>query len=97
MLDNLSKIEVNPESIEKIKSFLNNNVLISLASNYEKVNSNIRLFLSYGIEDIDELFINKYYAFLEDTNVLIKKFEKFNIPVFIEIINNDCNAIDDIL
>jgi len=97
MIDNLSKINVNPESIERIKSFLNNDILISLSSNYEKVNSNIRLFLSYGIEDIDELFINKYYAFLEDTNVLIKKFAKFNIPVFIEIINNDCNAIDDIL
>lgn len=97
MIDNLSKIKVSTKCIDELKKSLDYDTLISLASNYNNINDNIKLLYSYGIENMDELFLNKYYIFVEETEKLVKKFAKYNIPVFIQIINNDCNAIDSII
>ena len=97
MIDNLSKIRVSTKCINKLKEIVSFDTLVSLSNNYENINCNIRLLSSYGIENMDELFLNKYYIFIEKTENLAKKFSKYNIPVFIQIINNDCNAIDNIM
>ena len=97
MIDNLSKIMVSTKCIDELKKIVDYDILVSLSCNYENKNSNIKLLSSYGIENMDELFINKYYIFVEEPEKLVKKFSKYNIPVFIQIINNDCNAIDTIM
>ena len=97
MIDNLSKIMVSTKCIDELKKIVDYDILVSLSCNYENINSNIKLLSSYGIENMDELFINKYYIFVEEPEKLVKKFSKYNIPVFIQIINNDCNAIDTIM
>lgn len=51
---------------------------------------------SYGLKDIDRFFIEKNYILMIKSELLAKKFSKFNIPVFMEIINNDYSAIDKI-
>mgnify|MGYP004545541683 CR=1 FL=1 len=97
MIDNLSKIRVSTKCIKELEKIIDYDTLVSLANNYENINCNIRLLSSYGVEDMDELFLNKYYIFTEKTEKIAKKFAKYNIPVFVQIINNDCNAIDSIM
>lgn len=46
---------------------------------------------------MNNLFLNKYYIFILKTEELVKKFSKYNIRVFVQIINNDINAINKIL
>ena len=97
MINDLKNINVSKKCLETL---INNNdydTLVSLSINKDIINENIRLLDSYGVENIDELFLNKYYIFVLKTEELVKKFSKFNIPVFIQIINNDLNAIDKIL
>lgn len=97
MINNLSKILVSEKCIDRLEKSLDHDILISLSNNYKNINDNIKLLSSYGIENMDELFFNKYYIFVEETEKLAKKFAKYNIPVFVQIINNDCNAIDSII
>lgn len=97
MLDNLYKINISEECIDNLKNLVNNDILISLASNYEIINDNIKLLYSYGISNMEDLFLNKYFIFVKKTEDLVKKFSEFNIPVFIQMINEDCNMIDEML
>lgn len=97
MIENINKINVSKNCIEKLRDTLSYDELISIDSNYEIINNNIKLLQSYGIENMDELFLNKYYIFIEKTETLAKRFSKYNIPVYVQIINNDFSAIDEIM
>lgn len=97
MIENINKINVSKNCIEKLKNSLSYDELISIDSNYEIINNNIKLLQSYGIENMDELFLNRYHIFIEKTETLAKRFSKYNIPVYVQIINNDFSAIDEIM
>lgn len=97
MINDLNEINVSKKCLETLKKTFDYDTLVSLALNKDIINKNIKLLDSYGIENVDELFFNKYYIFILKTEELTKKFSKFNIPVFVQIINNDINAIDKIL
>lgn len=97
MIDDLNEINVSKKCLEALKQNLDYDTLVSIAFNKNIINENIKLLNSYGIENMDDLFLNKYYIFILKPEELVKKFSKYNIPVFVQIINNDINAIDKIL
>ncbi len=97
MMNNLEKIKVSNDCINNICKLVDSDVILSINNNYDLINKNIDLLQSYGIENIDEIFLNKYYIFLKETERLVKGFSKFNIPVLVNIINEDYNTIDEIL
>lgn len=97
MNDDLNKLNLSNRCLDIIKNTFDYDTLASIAINHEIVNDNIKLLTSYGIINIDDLFVEKYYIFILKTEELVKKFSKYNIPVFVQIINNDFNAIDKIL
>ncbi|CDA80790.1 unknown [Clostridium sp. CAG:594] len=94
--DDLKKINISKECLEVVKNTFDYDTIVSLAYNYENINNNIKMLKSYGLKDIDRFFIEKNHIFLIKSELLAKKFSKFNIPVFMEIINNDYSAIDKI-
>ena len=49
-----------------------------------------------GIINIDELLLYELNLFYLDFEDVVKKFSKFNIPVFVDLINNDFTAIENI-
>ena len=91
--DDLKKINISKECLEVVKNTFDYDTIVSLAYNYENINNNIKMLKSYGLKDIDRFFIEKNHIFLIKSELLAKK---FNIPVFMEIINNDYSAIDKI-
>ena len=94
--DDLKKINISKECLEVVKNTFDYDTIVSLAYNYENINNNIKMLKSYGLKDIDRFFIEKNHIFLIKSELLAKKFSKFNIPEFMEIINNDYSAIDKI-
>lgn len=96
MINDLNCLNVSEKCKNKLMEKEDYDTLYSIAFNKDVVNNNLKLFNSYGIENLEELFLNKPYIFIINTEKLVKKFSKFNIPVFVQIINNDFNAIDKI-
>ena len=94
--DDLKKINISKECLEVVINTFDYDTIVSLAYNYENINNNIKMLKSYGLKDIDRFFIEKNHIFLIKSELLAKKFSKFNIPFFMEIINNDYSAIDKI-
>lgn len=96
MINDFNKLNVSKACLETIKNTFDYDRLVSIAYNVDIINTNIKMLKSYGIEDVEELFMEKDYIFLLKNEDLAKKFSKFNIPEFVKIINNDYSALDKI-
>lgn len=96
MINDINRLNISEECKNKLMEKEDYDILYSIAFNKDVVNNNLKLLSSYGIENLEKLFLNKPYIFIMNTEKLVKKFSKFNIPVFVQIINNDFNAIDKI-
>lgn len=96
-MNNIEKIDVSSDIKDRLIDNLNYDVLLSLSCNYEAVNENINLLKEFKINDIGELLLYKPSIFLIDKEILIKKFSKYNIPVLVNLINEDYEVIDEIL
>ena len=97
MMENLEKINVSIDCMSRVCELVNPDVVISINNNYELINKNIELLRSYGIENIDEIFLNKHDMFLKETEQISKAFSNFNIPALVSIINEDYSVIDEVL
>lgn len=80
----------------KMIECLGYDTVLNMACNYKVVKNNIEILKSFGITNIEDLLLNKDYIFTLDNNKLINYFKKFNIPNFVNLINNDYNVIDEI-
>ena len=51
---------------------------------------------SYGIKNINELILNRHYIFLKGKEKLSLEFSKFDIKIFVALINEDYTTIDEL-
>lgn len=96
MISDIELIGVDDETLESLYDNLDSNELLSLACNYKTVNDSIEYLQSFGITVIDKLLINRSYIFLKDREELANAFKNVNIPVFVKLLNNDYNLIDEL-
>lgn len=96
MIDNLDKLKFNKEELEYIKDNLNYDTLVNVSFNYELVNSNIELLNSIGLTDLEDIFVTFTEFFLNDKEVNLKKFSKFNISALVSLINEDFTVFNEI-
>lgn len=94
MIEYIALAGISDELRDKMIDNLGYDSVLNLACNYELVKNNISLFRQLGIEDIDNLLLNKDYVFLKDTREIFNKFTNFNLNEIINLINNDYDAID---
>ena len=94
MIEYIALAGISDELRDKMIDNLGYDSVLNLACNYELVKNNISLFRQLGIEDVDNLLINKDYIFLKDTREIFNKFTNFNLNEIINLINNDYDAID---
>ena len=97
MIENMLLIGISDEFIDELIDKIGYDRVLIFACNYEKVKKNRDLLKSFGIKDIDNLMIKRSHLFLEEPEILLKKFSQFNIPVVVELINDDVNVIDEII
>ena len=94
MIDFLKKANINDEILIEIVKNNNSSVLSSLVINEDECLKIIEYMKNIGFTCIDDLLINRIDLFLSSINKFIKKLSKFNIPVFVELVNNDYAMID---
>ena len=94
MIEYIALAGISDELRDKMIDNLGYDSVLNLACNYELVKNNISLFRQLGIEDVDNLLLNKDYVFLKDTREIFNKFTNFNLNEIINLINNDFDAID---
>ena len=95
MIDFLNEcVDIN--TINEIKNNNNENILSDIECNKEDCLKIINYFKELGITCIDNLLIYELDVFKYPFDEIIKKFGKFNIPMFVSVINDDYAAIENI-
>lgn len=96
MIEDITKIGITSEFADKMIDRLGYNTVLNIACNYPLVKENMNLLKSFGIQNIEDLLLNRSDIFLKDYDLLVKRFSKFNIPLLIQLINEDYTAIDEL-
>ena len=94
MIDLLKKYGISEETIAEILKNNDETLLYSLSCNIKNIERIIPYMESIGIKNIDNILIYKAEIFTLSFSEFIKKLSKFNIPVIVELINNDYTKID---
>lgn len=97
MIENINKINLEEKVLEKAYEKLDYDLMLSLADNYELVNSNIEALKNFNLDCIDDLFLNMPYLFLYEKEKITKKLSKYNVAVVSKLINEDFAAIEHFL
>ena len=96
MIDFLKEVGISKRTIKEIESNNTNSSLFDLSCNNINCLKIVLYLKEIGILNIDNLLINKIDLFKMDYQELVKKFSKFNIPVFISLVNDDIEVIENI-
>lgn len=96
MVEDIKLIGLKEELIEQIFNELGYDTILSMACNYKKIKENIHIFQSVGIDNVDEVLLNKNELFFKEPNLIIEKLSKIDIPSFVCSVKDDYNMIDDL-
>ena len=90
----LMMCEVTNDEIKKIIENNNDSIILNAEWNIENVVSSIEYFKSIGIENIDDILINRFDIFLRGREKLKKKIDSLKDIDFINFINLDIKNIN---
>jgi len=96
MIDFLKKANISDIFNSKMKEEYSDSTLFDLSCNEEDCLKIINYLKEIGILNINDLLIYRIDVFKLSLEELVKKFSKFNIPLFVNLINDDFVAIDNI-
>ena len=96
MIDFLKKENISDDVIKKIEENNNQSSLYDLSLNEDNCLKIIKYLKDVGVLNIDLLLINEMDVFLLTFNEFVRKLKKFNISNFVQVINNDYVAIEEI-
>ena len=94
MIDFLRKYGIPEEVLVEIARNNDETLLYNLSCNTKNIGRILPYMVSIGIKNINNILIYKAEIFTLTFSEFIKKISKFNIPVFVETINNDYTKID---
>lgn len=97
MIQDIELIGVGKNLIEKLMKNLEYDEVLCLACNHENVKKIIDFFKIIGIQNIDELLLNRYYIFLKDSDSIINKFDNIDLVNIVLKINDSYEYIDEII
>lgn len=97
MIQDIELIGVEKDLIEKLMNNLEYDEVLCLACNHENVKKIIDFFKIIGIQNIDELLLNRHYIFLKDSDSIINKFDNIDLVNIVLKINDSYEYIDEII
>ena len=97
MIQDIELIGVGKDLIENLMNNLEYDEVLCLACNHENVKKIIDFFKIIGIQNIDELLLNRYYIFLKDSDSIINKFDNIDLVNIVLKINDSYEYIDEII
>ena len=96
MIDFLKTAGISEEVINTMYEMNEDNVLYNLSCIQDDCLKIIEYLKELGIQNIDELLLYELNIFYLEYDEIVKKISKFNIPVFVNLINNDYVVIENI-
>jgi len=96
MVDFLKKANISDEVISKMKEEYSDSTLFDLSCNEDDCLKIINYLKELGINNIDDLLLYEIEVFKLKFNDLVKKLSKFNIPLFVNIINEEYVSIENL-
>lgn len=92
----LLEYNISDDTIKKIIENHEESMIFSVLCFKENVLEVIRYLESIHIEVLDELLINRLELFLLPKRKIQERFEKYNIQVLVELINEDINVLNNV-
>lgn len=93
-MDFLRELNFSDEVINRIELANDKSLIFNFICSSSNVKKNIEYFRSIGIEVIELLLIYRLELFLIDNLELEKAVESFDIPILVQLINEDINAVN---
>ena len=90
----LRRVDITDDVIDTIINSNDESIIQNLIYDEINVGNVIEFFQSINIEVINELLISRPEIFTIDCDKLKKEFNKYNIEVLVNLINEDLNAIN---
>ena len=97
MIEDITLIDIDSKTREKMISKLDGDILLNMACNYKLINGNIELFRELKINNIDDLILNRPYIFFMGTEYISDAFKNAEDENIIDLINSDYTEIDELL
>lgn len=92
----LLEYNISDDTIKKIIENHEESMIFSVLCFKENVLEVIRYLESIYVEVLDELLINRLELFLLPKRKIQERFEKYNIQVLVELINEDINVLNNV-
>ena len=89
-------LKIDDDTIKKIIENHEESMIFSVLCFKENVLEVIRYLESIHVEVLDELLINRLELFLLPKRKIQERFEKYNIQVLVELINEDINVLNNV-
>lgn len=93
MLDFLKDCGIKQEIIDYLENKLFENTQYCINCNEIEIKKIIKYFRSIGIKCIDDIILNNLDLFLLTSLEIEEKFNKYDIPRLVELINNNYEVI----
>ncbi len=94
MIDFLKNVGISDDTLIEMLKNNNETAIFDLSCNEEDAINIINYIKNIGINNIDELLVYRMDIFFLTFEQLVKRLSKFNIPVLVNLINEDYTNID---
>lgn len=92
----LLEYNISGDTIKKIKENHEESMIFSVLCFKKNVIEVIQYLKSIHIEVLDDLLINRLELFLIPKDVIQERFEKYNIQVLVDLINEDISVLNNV-
>jgi hypothetical protein len=94
MIDFLKNVGISDDTLIEMLKNNNETAIFDLSCNEEDAINIINYIKNIGINNIDELLVYRMDIFFLTFEQFVKRLSKFNIPVLVNLINEDYTNID---
>ena len=87
---------IKKETIEKIKEIKDDSEVFYCLTQKDNVTKVINYLQSINVKNIDDILLNRLELFYVPVNKIKESFEKYNINVLVQLLNEDINILNNI-
>lgn len=87
---------IKKETIEKIKEIKDDSEVFHCLTQKDNVTKVINYLRSINVKNIDDILLNRLELFYVPVNKIKESFEKYNINVLVQLLNEDINILNNV-
>ena len=87
---------IKKETIEKIKEIKDDSEDFYCLTQKDNVTKVINYLQSINVKNIDDILLNRIELFYVPVNKIKESFEKYNINVLVQLLNEDINILNNV-